>query len=155
MFFARNLRKFALIAVVTIAAYFAIPPAIEFYKSHRKSLEIQPAEESKAAQELLAQMTPEQQREYLATLYRALINQEKSGLSSLKVYASKFGKEKAGYVIYAEHSTLTKQSFGISMMARKIEYWINLNGDALKKAGVVKVGVRSDASEAGAVFTVK
>ncbi len=140
-----------MITLLAITAYYAVPLFIKLYKNYRTD----PAEKTKAAPERLAQMTPEQQREYLATLYRTLIHREKPDLISLKTYAEKWGSGKGQYIIYAEHPYLTRYWFSLSPMARRVEYWIAINNDALKKAGVVRVGVRPDPSKAGVVFPVK
>lgn len=98
-------------------------------------------------------LSAEELRTLLREDYERTMSAAHTHLNFIK---AKLSKTKGGYALMAEHTYFGQYTLKIGGTADVITNWINVNQDELKKAQIVRVGVKNDAGFGGSSwFDVK
>jgi hypothetical protein len=94
-------------------------------------------------------LSPEETRNELADMYLALVSNANKYMNFIKKRTT---KTKGGYELWAVHSGFTSRSFDYGDEAKLISAWIDSNRTELKRAGIVRVGLKNESGYLGSCW---
>jgi len=149
-----------LLITIAILVCASAPIGVRAYRTWRLKQEAArlaqaEAEYKKLEQSMLAQMTDDQLRKALATKYKSLIQEANPSLNGIQVYYDEWAPDKSRFKLYAHHPNFSKFSFSSGPLAKQVEQWESEHRAELRRAGVVRIGVRSEMNEMGALVEVQ